>query len=108
MEAEYITASEAAKEAVWMKNYIQELGVVPSIAEPVVIFCDNNGAIAQAMNRDLITVLNTFLDDTSYSGRWWVEVTAGWTESAQQKTQWIHLLSRCRKSLILNIWIRWV
>ncbi|KAL0411057.1 UNVERIFIED_CONTAM: Retrovirus-related Pol polyprotein from transposon RE2 [Sesamum latifolium] len=31
-----------------MKNYIQELGVVPSIAEPVVIFGDNNGAIAQA------------------------------------------------------------
>ncbi|KAL0405735.1 UNVERIFIED_CONTAM: hypothetical protein Slati_3887400 [Sesamum latifolium] len=31
-----------------VKNYIQELGVVPSIAEPVVIFCDNNGAIAQA------------------------------------------------------------
>ncbi|KAL0437816.1 UNVERIFIED_CONTAM: Retrovirus-related Pol polyprotein from transposon TNT 1-94 [Sesamum radiatum] len=47
-EAEYIAASEAAKEAVWMKNYIQELGVVPSIAEPVVIFCDNNGPIAQA------------------------------------------------------------
>ncbi|KAL0294104.1 UNVERIFIED_CONTAM: Retrovirus-related Pol polyprotein from transposon TNT 1-94 [Sesamum radiatum] len=47
-EVEYIAASEAAKEAVWMKNYIQELGVVPSIAEPVVIFCDSNGAIAQA------------------------------------------------------------
>ncbi|KAL0282273.1 UNVERIFIED_CONTAM: Copia protein [Sesamum radiatum] len=47
-EAEYIAASEAAKEAVWMKNYIQKLGVVPSIVEPVVIFCDNNGAIAQA------------------------------------------------------------
>ncbi|KAL0406196.1 UNVERIFIED_CONTAM: Retrovirus-related Pol polyprotein from transposon TNT 1-94 [Sesamum latifolium] len=47
-EAEYIAASEAAKEAVWMKNYIQELGVVPSIAEPVVIFCDNNGTISQA------------------------------------------------------------
>ncbi|KAK4381680.1 Retrovirus-related Pol polyprotein from transposon TNT 1-94 [Sesamum angolense] len=46
-EAECIAASKAAKEAVWMKNYIQELGVVPSIAEPVVIFCDNNGAIAQ-------------------------------------------------------------
>ncbi|KAL0434203.1 UNVERIFIED_CONTAM: hypothetical protein Slati_2754600 [Sesamum latifolium] len=41
--AEYI----AAKEAVWMKNYIQELDVVPSINEPVVIFCDNNGAIGQ-------------------------------------------------------------
>ncbi|KAK4402393.1 Retrovirus-related Pol polyprotein from transposon TNT 1-94 [Sesamum angolense] len=48
MESEYITASEAAKEAVWMKNYIQELGVVPSIAEPIFIFCDNNKAIAQA------------------------------------------------------------
>ncbi|KAL0394994.1 UNVERIFIED_CONTAM: Retrovirus-related Pol polyprotein from transposon TNT 1-94 [Sesamum latifolium] len=47
-EAEYIAASEAAKEAIWMKNYIQELDVVPSIAEPVVIFCDNNGAIPQA------------------------------------------------------------
>ncbi|KAL0313322.1 UNVERIFIED_CONTAM: Retrovirus-related Pol polyprotein from transposon TNT 1-94 [Sesamum radiatum] len=47
-EAEYIAASEAAKEAVWMKNYIQELGLVPNITEPVVIFCDNNGAIAQA------------------------------------------------------------
>ncbi|KAL0449172.1 UNVERIFIED_CONTAM: Copia protein [Sesamum latifolium] len=46
-EAEYIAVSEAAKEAVRIKNYIQELGVVPSIAEPVVIFCDNNGAIAQ-------------------------------------------------------------
>ncbi|KAL0420487.1 UNVERIFIED_CONTAM: hypothetical protein Slati_3071600 [Sesamum latifolium] len=48
MEVEYIAASEAAKEAVWMKNYIQELGEVPSIAKSVVIFYDNNGAIAQA------------------------------------------------------------
>ncbi|KAL0313450.1 UNVERIFIED_CONTAM: Retrovirus-related Pol polyprotein from transposon TNT 1-94 [Sesamum radiatum] len=48
IEAEYIAASEAAKEAIWMKIYIQELGVVPSIAEPVVIFSDNNRAIAQA------------------------------------------------------------
>ncbi|KAK4382203.1 hypothetical protein Sango_2894000 [Sesamum angolense] len=46
-EAGYIAASGATKEAVLMKNYIQELGVVPSIVEPVIIFCDNNGAIAQ-------------------------------------------------------------
>ncbi|KAL0378487.1 UNVERIFIED_CONTAM: Retrovirus-related Pol polyprotein from transposon TNT 1-94 [Sesamum radiatum] len=46
-EAEYIAASKAAKEALWMKNYIEELGVMPSIAESVVIFYDNNGAIAQ-------------------------------------------------------------
>ncbi|KAL0449131.1 UNVERIFIED_CONTAM: Retrovirus-related Pol polyprotein from transposon TNT 1-94 [Sesamum latifolium] len=40
-EAEYIVASEAVKEAVWMKNYIQ-------IAGPVVIFYDYNGAISRA------------------------------------------------------------
>ncbi|KAK4389762.1 hypothetical protein Sango_2313200 [Sesamum angolense] len=37
-EAKYIVASKASKEAVWMKNNIQELGVVPSFAEPVVVF----------------------------------------------------------------------
>ncbi|KAL0448863.1 UNVERIFIED_CONTAM: Copia protein [Sesamum latifolium] len=42
-EAEYIAALEAAKEAVWMKNYIQELDVVPSIVEPVVIFLITTG-----------------------------------------------------------------
>ncbi|KAL0318251.1 UNVERIFIED_CONTAM: hypothetical protein Scaly_2849600 [Sesamum calycinum] len=83
-EVEYIAASEAAKEAVWMKNYIQELGVVPSIAEPVVIFSDNNRAIARKQrNRDLITDPNTFSNDTICLERWWEEVTFGWTESTQ-------------------------
>ena len=47
-EAEYIAASDAAKEAVWIKKFITELGVVPSIADPLELYCDNNGAIAQA------------------------------------------------------------
>ena len=47
-EAEYIAALDAAKEAVWMKKFIEDLGVVPSIANPIEIYCDNNGAIAQA------------------------------------------------------------
>ncbi|KAL1225054.1 Retrovirus-related Pol polyprotein from transposon TNT 1-94 [Cardamine amara subsp. amara] len=47
-EAEYIAASEAAKEAVWIKKFMYELGVIPSISEPVALYCDNNGAIAQA------------------------------------------------------------
>jgi hypothetical protein len=47
-EAEYIAAAEAAKEGVWMKKFITELGVVPSALEPMEIYCDNNGAIAQA------------------------------------------------------------
>ncbi|KAL0405835.1 UNVERIFIED_CONTAM: hypothetical protein Slati_3897400 [Sesamum latifolium] len=39
-----------------MKNYIQELSVVPSIAEPVVIFCDNNGAIAEMVGRGYVWI----------------------------------------------------
>ena len=47
-EVGYIATSEAAKEAVWIKKFIIELGVVPSISNPIDLFCDNNGAIAQA------------------------------------------------------------
>ena len=48
MEAEYIAASEAAKEAVWVRKFIGKLGVVPSVAGPITIYCDSTGAIAQA------------------------------------------------------------
>ena len=48
MEAKYIPACEAAKEAVWIRNFITGLGVVPSIAYPIDLYCDNNGAITQA------------------------------------------------------------
>ena len=34
-EAEYIVTSEAAKEAVWIKKCITELGVVPSISDAI-------------------------------------------------------------------------
>ena len=47
-ESEYITAFEATKEAVWIKKFITELGVVPRIAHLILLYCDNNGAIAQA------------------------------------------------------------
>ena len=42
-EYEYITASEAAKEAVWIRKFITGLGMVPSILDPIELFCDNNG-----------------------------------------------------------------
>ncbi|KAL8148781.1 hypothetical protein AgCh_005955 [Apium graveolens] len=48
MEAEYIDASEATNEAVWMRKFITGLGVVPPIADPIDLYCDNNEAIAQA------------------------------------------------------------
>ena len=47
-EAEYIAASKAAKEAVWMRNFLMDLGVVQGSSNPLDVYCDNNGAIAQA------------------------------------------------------------
>ena len=48
IEAEYIATSDATKDAVLIKKLIIGLGVVPSISNPVDLYCDNNGAIAQA------------------------------------------------------------
>ncbi|GJR34019.1 hypothetical protein Tco_1209703 [Tanacetum coccineum] len=47
-EAEYIVASDASKEAVWVRKFIDGLGVVPTIEEPIKMFCDNTGAITIA------------------------------------------------------------
>jgi hypothetical protein len=46
-EAEYITASEAAKEGVWIRKFLSEVGVFPSVSSPLDLYCDNNGAIEQ-------------------------------------------------------------
>nr|GFC73204.1 retrovirus-related Pol polyprotein from transposon TNT 1-94 [Tanacetum cinerariifolium] len=47
-EAEYIAAFDASKEAVWVRKFISGLGVVPTIEEPISMYCDNTGAIAIA------------------------------------------------------------
>jgi hypothetical protein len=43
---EYIAASKAAKEAVWIRNFVSELGVIPSASSPMDLYCDNSRAIA--------------------------------------------------------------
>src|SRR3954464_12827306 len=48
MEAEYVVALEAAQDAVCMKEFISEVGVVANALDPMVIYCDNNGSIANA------------------------------------------------------------
>ena len=45
MESEYIAVNEAAQEATWIRKFIGDLGVVPSISDPVEIFCDNESAV---------------------------------------------------------------
>nr|GFD08521.1 putative retrotransposon protein [Tanacetum cinerariifolium] len=44
-EAEYIDASEAAKEVVWIRTFIDELGEVPSNNYLIKMNCDNSAAI---------------------------------------------------------------
>ncbi|GJX06165.1 putative ribonuclease H-like domain-containing protein [Tanacetum coccineum] len=53
-EAEYIAASDASKEAVWVRKFIVGLGVVPTIEEPIKMYCDNTGSITIA-NESRIT-----------------------------------------------------
>lgn len=48
MEAEYVAASEAAKEAVWLRNFLMDLGVVSSVQSPITLYCDNSGAVANS------------------------------------------------------------
>lgn len=43
-----MASSKAAKEGVWMKQFMTDLGVVPSALNPITLFCDNTGAIALA------------------------------------------------------------
>ncbi|GJU55507.1 retrotransposon protein, putative, ty1-copia subclass [Tanacetum coccineum] len=47
-EAEYIAASDTSKEAVWVRKFIARLRVVPTIKEPIKMYCDNTGAITIA------------------------------------------------------------
>ena len=48
MEAEYVATYEVAKEAVWLKKFLSNLGVVRMEQVPITIFCDNSGAVAQS------------------------------------------------------------
>ncbi|GJZ26987.1 hypothetical protein Tco_0571240 [Tanacetum coccineum] len=48
VEAEYIVVYDASKEVVWVRKFISGLGVVPTIEEPISMYCDNTRAITIA------------------------------------------------------------
>lgn len=50
VEAKYVTASEACKEAVWLRKFLMDLGVVPIVQNSIIIYCDNSGAMAIFMD----------------------------------------------------------
>ncbi|GJY16709.1 hypothetical protein Tco_0387131, partial [Tanacetum coccineum] len=52
-DAEYIAAFDALKYTVWIRKFIFGLGVVPTIKEPINMYCDNTGAIAIAKDHGI-------------------------------------------------------
>ncbi|KAA0062190.1 gag/pol protein [Cucumis melo var. makuwa] len=48
MEAEYVAACEVAKEVVWLKKFLTDLEVVPNMHQPITLYCDNSGAVANS------------------------------------------------------------
>ena len=45
---EYIATSETAKEVVWLRNFLMELGVVPSVQSAITVYCDNSKTVANS------------------------------------------------------------
>ena len=48
MKAEYVAASEAVKEVVWLCDFLRDLEVIPNLEHPMVVCCDNSGAVANS------------------------------------------------------------
>ncbi|GKC70128.1 hypothetical protein Tco_1116011 [Tanacetum coccineum] len=47
-DVEYIAAFDASKDTIWIRKFIYRLGVVPTIEEPINMYCDNTRAIVIA------------------------------------------------------------
>ncbi|GJW69581.1 retrotransposon protein, putative, ty1-copia subclass [Tanacetum coccineum] len=60
-QAEYMAASEAAMEAVWIRKFVGDLGVMPSIKEPINVYCDNSAAITFANDSGIMKGARHFL-----------------------------------------------
>ncbi|GJX55292.1 putative RNA-directed DNA polymerase [Tanacetum coccineum] len=60
-QAEYMAASEAAMKAVWIRKFVGDLGVMPSIKEPINMYCDNSAAIIFAKDSGIMKGARHFL-----------------------------------------------
>nr|GEV67360.1 hypothetical protein [Tanacetum cinerariifolium] len=66
VEAEYIAAFDASKEAVWVRKFISGLGVVPTIKEPISMYFDNTRAIAIANESGITKGVRHFCTKVHY------------------------------------------
>nr|GEU47112.1 hypothetical protein [Tanacetum cinerariifolium] len=60
-QAEYVAASEAAMEAVWIRKFVGDLGVMPSINKPINMYYDNSAAIIFANEPGIMKGTRNFL-----------------------------------------------
>ena len=47
-KARLVAKGYTQKEAVWLKKFLSDLGVVRIKQVPITLFCDNSGAVAQS------------------------------------------------------------
>ena len=50
MEAEYVACYEATRHAIWVRNFIRDLGVVDSIEKPIMMYCNNTALVSFSNN----------------------------------------------------------
>ena len=48
MDAEYVACYEATRHAIWLRNFIRDLGVVGS--KPIMMYCDNTATVSFSNN----------------------------------------------------------
>nr|GFA00129.1 hypothetical protein [Tanacetum cinerariifolium] len=65
-ELDVTTASEAAMEAVWIRKFIGDLGVIPSINKPINMYCDNSASIIFANEPGIMKGARHFLQRYHY------------------------------------------
>jgi hypothetical protein len=50
MEAEFVACFEATIHGLWLRNFVEGLGIVDIIAKPLKFFCDNSAAMFFSKN----------------------------------------------------------
>ena len=48
MEVEYIATFEAAKETMWLRNFLMDIGVVSPTQSAITLYCDNSREVANS------------------------------------------------------------
>lgn len=48
IKVEYVATYKAKMEVVWLEKFLEELEVVTSTKQPIILYCDNSRVVAQS------------------------------------------------------------